>query len=249
MKFFDINGIEIDKKQFISLYNDSYYIDYVDYTDHKGNKRKIRKKNYVPGLNQSSRFVEAKIDKLLKEGIKSKLDVVHILAWKVGRIAHLGSESKFAYTDDWANAEEFEVTLRKNKFDIKKMVDYIVSNIKALEEKAANDPQGVLCDLESVRAVGFGPVYLITLLYFISRGKYPIYDRFAMMAVDAIIAGTKPGNTVVYCELPSKDSKEFNTIMQDHMIELQPCNLRNTCCFLCGSLHYDAIFIEVYILS
>lgn len=48
MKFFDISGGEIDKNQFISLYNDSYYIDYVDYTDRKGNKRKIRKKSMCP---------------------------------------------------------------------------------------------------------------------------------------------------------------------------------------------------------
>ncbi len=37
---------------------------------------------------------------------------------------------------------------------------------------------------------GIGPVYLITLLYFISGGKYPIYDQFAHFSLMGIEEGS-----------------------------------------------------------
>lgn len=202
MKFFHIDGHEISKEEFILSYGSSYYI---------GNER------LVPGLSQCSRFVEDEIDRLLKEGIKSKLDVVHILAWKIGKIKHLESDNQFVYAKDWANAEKFDVTLRKEKFDIDKMAEYIVGNFEALEEKATHDPQGVLRDLNSVGVAGIGPTYLLTLLYFISKEKYPIYDQFAVMAADAIVADIEPGNRVEYRFMPDKNSETFDTIMQEYM--------------------------------
>lgn len=209
MKFFDINGVEIDKSKFITLYRDSYYLD---------------KDQYVPGLSRCSRFVEDKIDNLLKNGIQSELNVVHILAWKIGKIKHGDSEKcrKFVYADDWVNAEKLaKVTRYGREFDIETIAKYIADpdHIKTLEDKAVRDPQGVLCDLKNCEVKGLGSVYLITLLYFISRGTYPIYDRFAMMAIDAIIADIKPGNEVEYHTLPDKSSKKkFNAIMQEHMV-------------------------------
>ena len=37
-----------------------------------------------------------------------------------------------------------------------------------------------------MRVTGIGPVYLITLLYFISKGQYPIYDKFAHISLKMI---------------------------------------------------------------
>lgn len=70
MKFYDINGTEICKEQFVKIYGDSYFI---------GNKR------IVNGVGQNSRYAEEEIEKVLKYGIKTPIDVVHILAWKTGK--------------------------------------------------------------------------------------------------------------------------------------------------------------------
>lgn len=202
MVFYDLAGKKLrDTKEFIGLYEPSYLI---------GGAR-------IPGVSQSSGFTENEIDRILKDGIQSQIDVVHILAWKIGKIKHKDSTSKFVYAKDWKDAEQFQVTRYGKPFDLAQIAEYIATNIKELEEKAKSNPQGVLNDLKNVGTSGLGPVYLVTLLYFVSRGKYPIYDRFAMIAADAILEGKKPGGTVEYHELPYKNSKAFSTIMQTHI--------------------------------
>ena len=202
MKFYDISGKEISSDAFVRMYADSYYI---------GNEKLCTR------ASQSSRYTEQEIDRILREGIKAKHDVVHILAWKIGKIKHKDSTDKFVYAKDWVGAELFEVSLYNNKFDIEKVSGYISGNIARLETQAETDPQGGLNDLKALNIYGIGTVYLITLLYFISRGKHPIYDRFAKMAVDAIIGDKRPGEAIVYNELPDKKSNKFDTLFKDHL--------------------------------
>lgn len=199
MKFYNYNGTEISKEDFITNYSNSYFCG--------GNR--------VKKVTQNSRFVECEIEKLLQCGIKESLDVVHILAWKIGKIKHADSDKyqRFMYYKDWTNAEKFEMKLYGKMFDAKAFIDYIADNITELEKQAKNDPQGVLNHLNERSSKGVGSVYLITLLYFISKGKYPIYDRFAMMSLDAIIGNIKPyTEKVTPSDLPEKNSKKFEKI-------------------------------------
>lgn len=201
MKFYDLNGNEIEKKEFIELYSKSYYLD----------------EPRVKRVSQNSRYIEDYIDELLFDrGISCPKDVIEILAWKIGKIKHRDSQNaqRFVYSKDWANVESFHVNRYGKELDLSGFVEYIATNIENLTSKAQSDPQGVLNELkENAQAPkGIGTVYLITLLYFISKGKYPIYDRFAMMAVDAIIKDKKPGETVKYTELPDKNSFQFNQV-------------------------------------
>ena len=62
---------------------------------------------------------------------------------------------------------------------------------------------------------GIGSVYLITMLYFVSGGEYPIYDQFAAMALDAIKNGKKPGSTIQIKDLPDKKSKSFLNLLDN----------------------------------
>lgn len=55
--------------------------------------------------------------------------------------------------------------------DIRKISEYIANNITRLEDAAMKAPQEVLCELRDLNITGLGTVYLITLLYFISRGN------------------------------------------------------------------------------
>ena len=45
-----------------------------------------------------------------------------------------------------------------------------------------------LCDLTK-HIDGLGPVYMITLLHFITQGEFPIYDRFAMASLSSLRMG------------------------------------------------------------
>lgn len=54
---------------------------------------------------------------------------------------------------------------------------------------------------------GLGTVYCITLLYFISKGKYPIFDQFADKALDVISQNKE--------EFPSIDSKSYKPLPSD----------------------------------
>ena len=128
MKFYTLDGNEIDKSEFVEKYGNSYY---------RGCLR------CIPRVGQSSRFVEDHIDTLLKNGIQKPLDVVHILAWKIGKIKHSESQDSFVYADDWKNAEQFVAYRYNRKFDIQTISEYIANNITQLEKNAENHPQQV----------------------------------------------------------------------------------------------------------
>lgn len=201
--FYDYEGNEIAIEEFIKYYSNIYYLD----------------TEPLNGIRKSSRFIENTIDDLLKKGIKSEKDVINILAWKVGKIRHRESENIkcFVYTSDWKNAKQYNMKLYGKELHVRDFVNYIVSYIKELEKMAEEQPQCVLNELNKKSPYGIGTVYMITLLYFISRGKYPIYDRFAMIAIDAITNGNKPDEFVKYKELPSKKEKGFSKLMSNGM--------------------------------
>ncbi len=64
-------------------------------------------------------------------------------------------------------------------------------NISELQAMCENeDWNKVLSTILNRRVKGIGPVYSIAVLYFVSGGKYPIYDRFADIAVEYIFTYT-----------------------------------------------------------
>ena len=203
MKFYTLDGNEIDRAEFVRKYGNSYYID---------------RPRCIPRVGQSSRTIEDYMDELLKNGVKESLDVVRILAWKLGKIKHSESKNGFVYAKDWKNAERFEAYRYNRPLDIRTISEYIANNITRLEETAMKDPQEVLCELRDMNITGLGTVYLITLLYFISCGKYPIYDRFAWMAVQAICGDKKPGEAIAVTELPWKNSHAFERVFDTYMV-------------------------------
>ena len=202
-KYYMTNGTEISRECFIETFNKEYFW---------GNAKS------VPRISQNSRFAEEYIERILRYGIKEPVDVYRIMAWKVGKIRHADTDTNqsLVYASNWIDAEKGVVRNYRYQLDMRSFAEGIVSNIEMLEKMAKNDPQGVLQNLKDgvVRAPnGIGTVYLLTLLYFISRGKWPIYDRFAMMALLAIEAGKKPGEQVSFSDLPEKNSEDFNAVM------------------------------------
>ena len=208
--FYAPDRMPIERDKFLDLYSKRYYLCSEKLSGANGK-----------AVGQNSKITEDEINKILKKGIRNEIDVVHILAWKIGKIKHKESQAqdKFVYAKDWKNAQNFDVKRYGKTFDMKQIAEFIVKYIGELERQATEDPQGVLNRLRDQNFSGLGSVYLITLLYFISRGKYPIYDRFAQMALYAICNNKKPGDIVEYNELPERQSRAFANVMNEDMKE------------------------------
>ena len=213
MKFYDK-----DRKQFVEFgesfikqYAEAYYYPKSEKSD-----------PLVKGLSRCSHYPEEEIDTLLKDGIKNEEDVVHILAWKIGKIAHLAcKENKpFSYSIDWVDLEDYDnwarnsstIKLRKNQFPIKEIAEYVLANLNHWEKDIEqNNWFGVLEDFNNTKREkgwhGLGTVYCITLLYFISKGKHPIFDQFADKALDVISQNKEA--------FPNADDKKYEPIPSD----------------------------------
>lgn len=210
MKFFDVKGKEICLEKFVNDYSKDYF---------------LSGKGLVPGLSRSSEYVEKVITDILDKGIKTEPDVARILAWKIGKIRHKESEDnkKFIYASDWVNAEQLSATRYSKPFPLDTIAHDITSEITGLEKIAKEDPQGLLNTINKPEYRGMGSVYLVTLLYFLSKAEYPIFDQFAMKALSAIKGNTAPkvgekvGVEVEFIDLPDKQSKRFSNIMENEM--------------------------------
>ncbi|MDE6566402.1 MAG: hypothetical protein K2K70_01565 [Lachnospiraceae bacterium] len=205
--FYDPKGKVISKERFIEFYSDAYYI-------------------------QNSQYIEENIEEILYNGINTKMDIINILAWKIGKIKHLESQTngEYVYYSDWAETIETnpnQVKYRGKEMHLKPFLENIEKDKERLEKFVTgsneDDPQEVLNQLNSYlgNTVGIGTVYLVTLLYFISKGRYPIYDRFAQMAVTAIKNDNKPNsekNKVSYKELPDRMNQgKFKKIVENNL--------------------------------
>ena len=142
---------------------------------------------------------------------------MHILAWKIGKIRHKDSQEaeKWVFHKGCENTEDGRMKLRNGEIDFSDFAEYLVNNITELKNRAFLQPQEVLNDLKEKAPSGMGTVYLITILYFLSGGEYPIYDKYAKIAVDAILGDIKPGEYVEYKELPEKNSEKFAYVMDE----------------------------------
>lgn len=211
MTFYDFAGKKIAGiKEFIDLYEPSYFM---------GNPK-------AQGIihSQSSRYVEEnEIMPILTGHINSYSDFAKIMAWKIGKIKHLESEAanKIIYAADWQLCDEQNPMRYGKELQLMKLSDYILCNREELEALALDNPQECLRRIRNVNITGIGTVYLITILFFLSHGNYPIYDRFAMASLLAAEQGLSPAakERVEILELPTKWERGFATICEKQYAE------------------------------
>ncbi|MCR4840647.1 MAG: hypothetical protein K5848_03795 [Lachnospiraceae bacterium] len=203
LRFFDLNGKMIDEQEFISIYSKEYFL------GGEGN---------IPEIRRSSYYIENEICKILKNGISGEDDVTKVMAWKIGRIKHKESDisKNFVFSSDWEETEKHNPSLYGKRFNLKKISEFIVSDRKKLSALAKNKPQEFLNKLRDQDIEGLGTVYMIALLFFMSGGDQPIYDRFAMAALKAVYCGICPSGSdkVSVRGLPDKKSKAFNSVVE-----------------------------------
>jgi hypothetical protein len=181
MTFFDENGNPIQCQKWLNIYERYYFLNGPTW-----GRRFTR-------AYQSSRFVEDEIWEILRRGGSlSENDLIRIMAWKIGAIDHPASEGarRIIYRYDW----DQRLTNRYKK-DFSRSIRRLVKMMPTiLDELDRGRPQHVF-DLVS-GLENFGPVYALTILFFITHGREPIYDKFAHVAAGAILQNLRPESSV-----------------------------------------------------
>lgn len=227
MKFFKPSGEEINKEEFISLYNDIYFMN-----------------NNVNAEKSIEYILRRKNETLDKNDIKK------ILAWKLGKIKRkqtLSNVDEFPYNSNPEDPEFWKI--RNGKIiDIESLFNYLKQN--PLDDEA--DIKLYINNLVK-NNYGIGYVYAITLLYFVSKGKYPIYDRFAMIAIKAIEEEKMPGEIISYSELSENfmseknkcSYKTYTNLIEDHFNDEFKKDIKNRTRFVDRALWtYGHLFVE-----
>lgn len=199
MTFFDEQGNQIQYQQWLDIYERYYFLD------------GPRRGNRINRGNQTSRFVENQVCALLTQTSPlSKDDLILAMAWKIGELDHLGSEDvkKIKYLRNWPTA-----LTDRYRHDFSVSIPSLASNMPAILTKVGQGNPQYVFDLHS-ELDGFAPTYILTVLFFVTHGRFPIYDRFAHVAAHAIDQGLVPGSYVKYKKLQSwSDYEDYRNLL------------------------------------
>lgn len=201
MYFYDMNGNELSKDRFIDYFSSCYF----------------EKDEDVKRIRCSNEIVENAIENILKNGFQTKEDVIAVLAWKTGKLSHtskmISAKSPFHYHKNWFNEDDFSVRFYgKTAVCLTGFADKVLNLQGSFYDQSS---QTILQNLCSSAPDGIGTVYLITFLFFLSHGEYPIYDRFADIALQAILENKQPSGNIQYSALPTKKDKDFDSICSE----------------------------------
>ena len=185
MKMFLLNGKHCtDINEFVTCYNNQYY---------------WMNKGY---------FAEKKIDTLLYEYESyDPKNIYFILAWKMAGLdikntndlVNNTQENIYYYKNKGWIANEFSGKNNGRPVDFSKIIETSVESSSARKEWMkkgfAEDEKGasdLLTNLADTDTKEMGAVYYLTLLYFLTASRWPIYDQFAYKAMCAIKNGKEP---------------------------------------------------------
>lgn len=113
--------------------------------------------------------LESRMEEILKSDTWSRRDVMDILRWKLGATSW-DYESEMVYH-------------RWGAIDAHDLNDRIFGQGKDTVSKSFSQEKPEKLFEKYLGASGIGPVYAITLLYFQSQSEYPIYDKYAHIAL------------------------------------------------------------------
>lgn len=140
-------------------------------------------------------------------------DIPLIIAWKVGIIDHDASKESVVYTDNFPNTLIYDDFPYHKNINAGPMIDIIVSRLSELKELSKENLREAYKTLYGIRVPYFGSVKVLTLLYFLSQGKCPIYDKFAEMSLNAYYSDTKPGESVEYKGLAGNVKNDMSRLV------------------------------------
>lgn len=149
------------------------------------------------GRSQTSEVVEDKVCALLTQASPlSSEDLSLAMAWKIGLIDHNRSQLKrqIIYRQNWLAT--LVASGQFGRRDFSKSIPYLTANMAEIMTRVSRNPE-YLFNLAPVLE-GFGPVYILTVLFFFTGGRYPIYDRYAHIAALAIQKNLPPESCIEY---------------------------------------------------
>ena len=174
MKYYNLEGSEISKDEWILYYSKIYFSGY-----------HIKYKNQKVKIDKGSSFIEDLVERILngKEDLNPK-NIILIHAWKTGNVNHKLSEEQkgIVYYPRYQN--ELKDKRFYNRVNYNEAIIHLTNNIRRYTNDAL-EPEKILYEIKNLPSLG--AVYAINFIYFITHGEYPIYDRFANFALKGII--------------------------------------------------------------
>ena len=196
--------LEKEKEAFVNTYKRLYF-----QTAKRTKKEKILGKNvHLIGTEKDIEDCIFPDDKIPKGNIELK----HI-AWKAGRL----TKEALDKTDiPHLNGQGKEIQ------NLDKYLGWVNENRKQLEEMVLEEAVKALCKYKQAYDVrNLGSVYVFAILFFVSGGKYPIYDKYAHTAVKALYLDRNPKDIFVgeapqvYIDTKEKMGKTADEIVKE----------------------------------
>ena len=179
---------------------DVEYLEKLYYLDEENENKDIYIRNKV------DRNFENMIEKFLEDG---KVNI-HVLAWKWGNqsiVEQIGNGKPQIYNGNrLIDSEKIMNTIE--------WINENEQNLKDLIRKDIGEAYELIRD--NTRGIYFGPVYIINILYFLSSGEIPIYDRFAHKAVKALYLEKMPYEIYVGYPVDCNCTEEIMAMLNEY---------------------------------
>ena len=201
------------KKPKLSIEQQKAFIEeYEQLYDSKSNN----KRSDIPKLNTTEKAVEKYIENKLAFGLVDQ----YVVVWKTGRLKENDIDN-----DDFLSQGGYSNGYGKT-IDGEQLRTYL-SELKSEEIKKIIAPSDLLNHRDVLEKCfelakenvpdNFGSVYLINVLYFLSKKKVPIYDKFAHTAVKALYFEESPSNIYVGDAPSKKDTHKVINMLIEYM--------------------------------
>jgi hypothetical protein len=224
MKFYDEGGNRIGCQEWLATYEPYYFL------DGPTQGRRITRRN------QTSRLVESQVCSLLNRTTPiSQEDLILAMAWKIGLIDHHASDAqqKIVFAQGWTAT--LTASTQFGVRDFSSSIPALAAIIaRASTEDNRSNPR-YLFDLAR-KLEGFGSVYMLTVIFFVSGARFPIYDRYAHIAVQAIQEELAPENKIRYKQLSKWSDYERYMNILGCVRDVCPAENRNSSVFVSRSL-------------
>ena len=170
-KFYDPKGNTITYDKFIDFYSMCYYTN-----------NSFEAENYIMSCLSKELTIE---------------DVPKILAWKIGAVdEYKKGKNDIFLKKDIASLEINDKTTylkyKRAKISYNESFAECITKWSKQQKWNEDSAKSFFNELFANDFSGIGTVYLLTLLFVVSKGAFPIYDRFAAQAIKAIIDNKKP---------------------------------------------------------
>ena len=194
----------MQNKEFVEQYSKFYFMD--------------SSTGEFSGLRKSCCWVEEIIMGIKKKEHWEPIDVFNIIAWKTGKIcqrkcSQVAERDKYILTRGLyakgCDPDKLELKVYSNTISLGKFADNLIvkSEEKGLIKRLRNgDSESAIeamdiLDKGAAEVSGLYTIYLIAILFFLSDGYYPIFDKYALRGLVRYAKETKKISTLL-TEMP-----------------------------------------------